>query len=90
MGGRGPVWGAGLCVWGAVGCVGWGGVCVWGGGDAIVDAMTPGEKFNVKFDVTVFDVTVFDVPVFDGNSSSRFVDSFYFCKTSFWHKGTKI
>ena len=24
-----------------------------------------GEKFDVKFDVTVFDVTVFDVTVFD-------------------------
>ena len=56
-----------MCVGGAGGCVG--GrvcVCVWGGDD-YRGCYDPGEKFDVKFDVTVF-----DVPVFDGNSSSLF------------------
>ena len=64
--------GAGLCVCGGRGgCLG-GRVCVCvGGGDDYRGCYDPGEKFDVKFDVTVFDVTVFDVPVFDGNSSSQ-------------------
>ena len=40
-------------------------VCVCGGGDDYRGCYVIGEKFDVKFDVTVFDVTVFDVPVFD-------------------------
>ena len=57
-GGRGVVWGVGVCGGGEMrdrGCY------------VIGDV-----KFDVKFDVTVFDVTVFDVPVFDVNSSSPF------------------
>ena len=42
-------------------------VCVGGvgGGDDYRGCYALGEKFDVKFDVTVFDDTVFDVPVFD-------------------------
>ena len=52
-------------------CVGvrGGGVCVCGGrggGDDYRGCYDIGEKFDVKFDVTVF-----DVPVFDVNSSFR-------------------
>ena len=42
-------------------------MCVWGGGgDDYRGWYVIGEKFDVKFNVTVF-----DVPVFDVNSSSH-------------------
>ena len=46
----------------------WGGGCVGGGVDDYRGCYVIGEKFNVKFDVTISNVTVFDVPVFDVNS----------------------
>ena len=49
------------------------GLCVCEWGDDYSGCYVIGEKFYVKFDVTIFDVTVFDVPVFDVNSSSRIV-----------------